>query len=154
MKLFVLIWSLYRILTLAEKQFVCMILSWFQYCKFIITVNFTYSEHGYSEFTVIKNYFSGPEFCPSLFNIKKYGYNEPGYIELLLIRNSLCGPKWVKSTENYLVITNCKISLSAKILRNLLSFSSTRINNRSNLITDISLQLLNILYKKANFEHL
>jgi hypothetical protein len=58
----------------------------------LYTVNFTYSEHGYSELPIIKNNLFWPEFCPSLFNIKIYGYSEHGYKELSLIRNSFLVP--------------------------------------------------------------
>jgi hypothetical protein len=74
------------------------------------TVNFTYSEHGYSELLVIRNNLFWPEFCPSLFNIKIYGYSERGYKELSLVRNLFLSPNLVKSTENYTFITNSKIS--------------------------------------------
>jgi hypothetical protein len=40
------------------------------------TVNFTYSEHGFSEPPVIVNNLFWPEFWPSLFNIKIYVYSE------------------------------------------------------------------------------
>jgi hypothetical protein len=49
----------------------------------IYTVNFTYSEHVYSELPVIGNNLFWPEFWPSLFNIKIYGYSEHGYKELI-----------------------------------------------------------------------
>jgi hypothetical protein len=61
------------------------------------TVNFTYSEHGYSELPVIRNNLFWREFCPSLFNIKIYGYSEHGYKELSLIKNSFLSPNLVKS---------------------------------------------------------
>ena len=73
------------------------------------TVNFTYSEHGYSESPVIRNRYFWHEFCPSLFNIKTYGYSEHGYKELLLIRNIYFSPNLGKDTENYMDITYSKI---------------------------------------------
>jgi hypothetical protein len=65
-------------------------------CFLVNTVNFTYSEYGYSEFSVIRNNYFWPEFCTSLFNIKIYGYGEHGYKELLLIRNSFLSPNLLK----------------------------------------------------------
>ena len=68
------------------------------------TVNFTYSEHCYSESLVIRNKYFWPEFCPLLF-IKIYGYNEHVYKELLIIRNPYFSPNLEKDTENHTDIT-------------------------------------------------
>jgi hypothetical protein len=92
------------------------------------TVNFTYSEHGYSELPGIRNNLFWPEFCPSLFNIKIYGYSEHGYKESSLIRNSFLSPNWVKSAENYTFMTNSNISASTRKFQ--LSFSLARIKTR------------------------
>jgi hypothetical protein len=102
-------------------------------CK-VSTVDFTYSEHGYSELPVIRNKYFWPEFCPSLFNVKNYGYSEHGYKELSLIRNSFYSPNAIKSTENYTFITNSKISAIRKqITHFLLSFSSAQIKTWPNV---------------------
>jgi hypothetical protein len=63
------------------------------------TVNFTFSEHGYSKLTVVRNNLFWPEFCPSLLNIKIHGYSLHGYKELLLTRHSFLSPILVKSAN-------------------------------------------------------
>ena len=107
-------------------------INWHQiwlFCFQRSTVNFTYSEHGYSESPVIRNKYFWPEFCPSLFNIKTYGYNEHGYKELLLIRNSYFSPNLEKDTENYTDITYYLW------INSVFSFSSVRTKNRLNVLT-------------------
>ena len=50
------------------------------------------NEHGYNKFPPITKSFSGTDFSPVVFNIKKHGYNESGYSEITLITKAISPP--------------------------------------------------------------